>query len=419
MAKGSVGGCHRRYLLTQEWLSAVLRSLLLLFCCYLTGVPFAAAQDLSGRWVGKATQQGVAGDFYYELDLQQTGDAVAGTAYSRTADGRYEARFTVGGKFSAGELNLQEVSQLSPAQPRWCLKYAQLRLTASADSARLAGGWTARNCAPGTIALARPIAAVEEIPFSRIGRWSGHLSQSDRSYGFFYEVELAEDGSGTSHIVSEDNGGEATHQLRWRQEGNRLLIEEAYVSEKTDPKWPWCIKTLQLTLARQGDVYQLTGPWRGYIENTDKGDNCAPGTIYLEKPVLTQIVLDSMARQIDPYQQQSQRTVKVDRVIRVQAEKIYVQVWDNGAVDGDVITLFLNGERILHNQRVGKRKLVIPARVHAGENMLILHAEDLGAIVPNTVAVAIDDGVREQTIILSSNLSESGAILIQPFSLQN
>lgn len=375
-----------------------------------------AAQDLSGRWVGTASQEGVAGEFYYELELQQQGDAIAGTAYSRTADGRYEARFAVGGKYGSGELLLQEVSQISPAEPRWCLKYARLALSAGADSARLSGPWTARNCSPGTVRLARPIAAVAELPFSQLGRWSGHLSQSDRNYGFFYEIELAEGGSGTSHIVSEDNGGEATHQLAWRQEGDRLLIEEAFVREKTDPNWPWCIKTLELRMRREGDLYQLTGPWRGYIEGTKKGDNCAPGTIYLEKPVLTQIVLDSMARQISPYERQSERTVKVDRVIKVQSEKIWVQVWDNGTVDGDVITLFLNGERILHNQRVGKRKLVIPARVRPGENMLILHAEDLGSIVPNTVAVAIDDGVKEQIIILSSNLSESGAILIQPFS---
>ena len=55
-------------------------------------------------------------------------------------------------------------------------------------------------------------------------------------------------------------------------------------------------------------------------------------------------------------------------------------------------------------------------QVQPGENLLILHAEDLGDIVPNTVAVGIDDGIEMQTIILNSNLAESGAILIQPFA---
>jgi len=50
-------------------------------------------------------------------------------------------------------------------------------------------------------------------------------------------------------------------------------------------------------------------------------------------------------------------------------------------------------------------------------NYLILHAEDLGDITPNTVAVSVDDGVKEQRIILSSNLRESGAVMIRQFQI--
>lgn len=44
---------------------------------------------------------------------------------------------------------------------------------------------------------------------------------------------------------------------------------------------------------------------------------------------------------------------------------------------------------------------------------MVLHADDLGDISPNTVAVSIDDGQREQVIIVSSNLAESGALMIR------
>ena len=75
----------------------------------------------------------------------------------------------------------------------------------------------------------------------------------------------------------------------------------------------------------------------------------------------------------------------------------------------------MNGRRVINQYRVNKRKWSIPVEILDGENILILHAEDLGDIPPNTVAVSIDDGVEEQIIVVSSNLEESGAILVQPF----
>ena len=55
----------------------------------------AKAQDLSGRWEGLLTQDGKAEGFYYELNLQQSGDLYNGTSFSRTQDSLHYARFEV------------------------------------------------------------------------------------------------------------------------------------------------------------------------------------------------------------------------------------------------------------------------------------------------------------------------------------
>ena len=110
--------------------------------------------------------------------------------------------------------------------------------------------------------------------------------------------------------------------------------------------------------------------------------------------------------------------MKIDKVIQVQSKKLRIKVWDNGTVDGDFVTLLLNGKKILDNYRVDKRKWSIPVEILEGDNFLILHAEDLGDISPNTVAVSIDDGVKEVIIVMSSNLDVSGAILIKPFRFE-
>ena len=139
----------------------------------------------------------------------------------------------------------------------------------------------------------------------------------------------------------------------------------------------------------------------------------------MEKPVLTREVKREISVLTKPYEEQTDRIVKVGRTVEVNSKNVKIKIWDSGTVDGDYATLFLNGERILNNYRVQKYKKGIPVVLNAEENLLILHAEDLGDIPPNTVAVSVVDGAKETVIIMNSNLKESDAILIRRFRLKD
>ncbi|MBK7871474.1 MAG: hypothetical protein IPJ74_12770 [Saprospiraceae bacterium] len=306
------------------------------------------------------------------------------------------------------------------------LKYITLQWSNEGDLEWLKGNWKADRCTPGNIALSRKSAFKETIlekeePFTWEGRWTGHLSQSDRDYGFFYELNLDAISKGRSNIVSEDNGGSANHSLEWsfNAQDSILTIKELAIIDKTDSKWKWCIKSARLKLRREGSRFILEGNWEGYIEgHTPTTGRCAPGTVYLEKPVVTQQFRQLEAQNSVNYETQEHREVRISRVVEVKKPNVRIQVWDSGTVDGDVVTLFLNGERILSRHRVSKNKLGIPVTLKADNNFLILHAEDLGDIPPNTIAVSVDDGTKEQMIVLSSDLKLSGAILIRQFKIE-
>jgi len=384
------------------------------------------AQNGSGQWQGVLTQPGKTDTFFYQVDLRQTGQSVSGTSYSRSTDGKSAARFTLTGVWDGKQLVLQEIEQTEPKNGGWCLKYALLQYTTNGGLEQLAGDWKASGCTPGKLFLQRPLTNQEiittaEEPFTWQGRWTGQLSQSDRDYGFFYELNLQNDRVGESRIVSEDNGGSAKHDLKYSfsNKDSIFIIKELKVNHKTDPQWKWCIKSATLRLQRTASAYTLTGNWQGYLEGyTPQTGKCASGKLYLEKPIENRQIRQLEQQHSQLYEVENRREVRVSRVIEVQKPFIRIKVWDSGIVDGDVITLFLNGKKILNKYRVSKTKYAVPVTLAEDNNFLILHAEDLGSIPPNTIAVSVDDGTKEQMLVLSSDLKTSGAVLVKQFKIQ-
>lgn len=99
--------------------------------------------------------------------------------------------------------------------------------------------------------------------------------------------------------------------------------------------------------------------------------------------------------------------------IRVTSPNLTIKVYDHQIVDGDIISLFLNDEWILEEYTLQKSKYEIKVTIKEGQSKLILYALNLGKYRPNTAAIVIDDGHKEQQVILESNLEESGTLEIK------
>lgn len=400
-----------------------MKRILLFYCC-IVAVAGLQAQLPAYHWKGTLTQTGGKDTFSYELQLQGDGQQLNGIAYSVNPRGD-KARFAVRGSWDGKQLLLQELKQEEPAEPRWCLKYVKLSLEQDVlGRAVLQGNWQAEGCRPGILRMWAVDSenATTQTGAGREGRWTGHLDQADRAYGFYYELELRADGKGSSHIVSEDNGGTASHALAWFWDSIRqvVTIREDKVVEKTDANWPWCIKQAELKLERFPQRQVLTGDWSGFIEgHTWKEGACASGKMYLEKPIVAQQTRQKVESRSQVYEKEQGRKLRIDRVVQVSSPNLRIRVWDNGTVDGDIVTIFLNGQQLVRKFRVNKHKWSMPVKLTEPENLLIIHAEDLGDITPNTVAVSIDDGTKEEVLVISSDLRVSGGILIQPFTFES
>ena len=105
------------------------------------------------------------------------------------------------------------------------------------------------------------------------------------------------------------------------------------------------------------------------------------------------------------------RDVEVQKVITVKSKKINLSLWDNERVDGDKVSLSLNGKWILRNHEISKEKHSLDIELINNQvNELIFFAENLGEIPPNTTAINIQYEGYNKTYIMRSNMDKSASI---------
>lgn len=101
--------------------------------------------------------------------------------------------------------------------------------------------------------------------------------------------------------------------------------------------------------------------------------------------------------------------------IEVASDTIQVAIYDNGEIDGDMISLFYNQTLILYNQKLTHKaiRINLPVAENAEGNEISMFAENLGLIPPNTALIVINDGKQRHELRLSSSLEKSATIRIK------
>jgi hypothetical protein len=96
--------------------------------------------------------------------------------------------------------------------------------------------------------------------------------------------------------------------------------------------------------------------------------------------------------------------------IAIAGDSIQLQFYDNAEVDGDSITLYLNNKMIFTHVRLTANPYVVtlPVNELAATNDLVMVAENLGAIPPNTaLMIAMVAGRRYEAFMESTEESSS------------
>jgi len=110
------------------------------------------------------------------------------------------------------------------------------------------------------------------------------------------------------------------------------------------------------------------------------------------------------------------RKIETIQSVYYKSDSLVLTLYDNGEVDGDTVSVLLNGQVIMPMQGLSTR--AIRKTIHITKDMpdsiqLIMYAENLGSIPPNTGLLVVHDGEDIYEIRFSGDYQKSAAIVFR------
>lgn len=265
--------------------------------------------------------------------------------------------------------------------------------------------------------------------------------------------------------------GKATMSGKWDENSQQLLIQENKTVEvKTTDGSVNCLMNYKLGYSKSGREEYLEGTFTSKYETNSegvkKGEDCGGGRVYLrrvsssdfypepflqrssakkvivnEAPFIKQSKSDSFTKLVEknkleeprtvntPSFQQSQETTPAQRqitipsvnnnrvndltqVITVHTPTVQIQLFDNGEIDGDTITVYLNNKMVLSHKRLSTQPLTLSLQLDDENSTqeLTMVAENLGRIPPNTALMIAEAGNQRFRVQLTSTEQKNAVV---------
>ena len=111
----------------------------------------------------------------------------------------------------------------------------------------------------------------------------------------------------------------------------------------------------------------------------------------------------------------SKRQTIYNMDVEVASDSVRVSIYDNGDIDGDTVSIFLNKKPVLIKQELTARALNVYLALDKTADIqeISMFAENLGKIPPNTALMVVSDGVNRYEVYLSSSLLQNATVRLK------
>ena len=119
-----------------------------------------------------------------------------------------------------------------------------------------------------------------------------------------------------------------------------------------------------------------------------------------DKPVATpkEVVPEKVAERI---------LIDSKKSYSISERKVTIGLYDHRNIDKDRVTIYLNDKIVVENLELKRKKKMFDIVLQPGKNLIMLHAENLGEVAPNTAAILIKSNSQRYEAVLVSDLGQS------------
>ena len=332
------------------------------------------AQKINGQWRGYFNSNGdivlSSGDnTEYVLELEVNGSVITGYSYSYFQNRRYYVICSLSGTYykSTKSMKVTETARVKGfTPPEWsdCLQTHILTYQKEGTNEELTGRWVTApgqvgECGKGLTTLTR----------RTISKDLSSYNKSRSGTPFSAQKPVAKPRTVKPPIVKQ--GTKKTPPPVVKNNPKPKPAEIAPPVAKTEPV--------------QRDIPDIIVPEK----KAQQGPIIKPSNKSFEK-----------------------RSSDLIKTIEISNPTFKIDLYDNGDIDGDSVSLFYNGKLLLSHKRLTDKPLSLSLDASTGDetNELTMYAENLGTIPPNTALMIVTDGDKRYEVRIASDLKKSGTI---------
>jgi hypothetical protein len=201
---------------------------------------------------------------------------------------------------------------------------------------------------------------------------------------------------------------------RYNPNTKRMVIIEGAVLQFNIPaSCIPCIKTYDLTWSKNDLEEALSGEWKGH--EMGNANSCPPGKIYLTRQAESifpvEVDQDESLSSIQKNMKIQNREKEVVQNISIDTSQLKIELYDNAEIDDDTVSVFVNNTLLLYKKRLTDKPLTLNVNAFPNTDYeIVMYAENLGRIPPNTSLMIITAGKKRYEIRISSTEQKSAVV---------
>lgn len=272
-------------------------------------------------------------------------------------------------------------------------------------------------------------------------KWIGTINQENNKYSYIVKVDKVKGDSLFGTTISSNKVFYSETSFKGLAKGSSISIKEIAIL-KTNYRGTGSVCLMTLSLKKTNNILQ------GSFTSSNKDIlDCGSGTVYLslereknkpsvkilDTPKLTTPVTENRQiatplpnaeenvkpvaiqqnTKINKQRKIEQRDIELLNTFRFKEDSVMIKVYDNGVVDGDVISLIVNGQVVFDKIKLTATPLSYVLKASSGTQYQVeFYAETLGEIPPNTGLISISSATKTSEVLFSSDLKKSAAIKV-------